>query len=189
MGAQWNCESLRMKCVVLVRLPTRDADAVPVFKKGAFAPLSKVRGSAPFQESSSRHPQLSRSGPLMVPLARMSPARTGSRSRCGGRVAGGCPNRGACGWCGSMACSIVCLEPGFQGDVESGMGRCAASRAGAVDLALDLRSGRLQVGSMARRCRPLSWRSSCPRKGPSGTYSQAWMSRADQSLTSTRPSM
>ncbi len=27
------------------------------------------------------------------------------------------------------------------------------------------------------------------RNGPSGTYSQAWMSRADQSLTSTIPKM
>src|SRR5690606_41981122 len=26
-----------------------------------------------------------------------------------------------------------------------------------------------------------------PRKGPSGTYSKAWISRADQSLTSTTP--
>ena len=26
-----------------------------------------------------------------------------------------------------------------------------------------------------------------PRNGPSGTYSQAWMSRADQSFTSTAP--
>ena len=40
-------------------------------------PSSRFSGSLPFHDNSSMQPQLERSGPLMVPLARMSPARTG----------------------------------------------------------------------------------------------------------------
>ena len=55
--------------------PSAELEHVPVFQKRALAPSSRVSGFAVPRQLEQASPAL-RSGPPMVPLARMSPART-----------------------------------------------------------------------------------------------------------------
>ena len=165
------------------------------------SPVGSVSGSAPRQVSSSRQPRFSFVGPETVPLANRSPGlqvaavagvvgehlrrrpvEVGRRGR-GSAAPAPCPARASAPRRSQTSSVRRCRRAALVvGGVEVGQRRGVAGRS---------REGRhaerLERVERHDPGRDRSSRSSWPGTGPSGWYSHAWMSRADQSLTRHRP--
>ena len=131
--------------------------------------------------SSINEPRWSGPGPLTVPEAKRSPVRSDApltvrwASICAGVQYIAANGGRETTWPLSRTSSARSRPQAALGVVEVGQRAGVARRRGDA--------GR---GPARRAARPTArprWRTTCRGTGPSGTYSQAWMSRADQSLT------
>ena len=159
------------------------ATSSPSSRKVRTDPSGRVSGSAPPQLSSSRQPRCSRSGPLTVPEAKRSPVRveapfTVMWASIWAGVQYMVANGGRDTTWPFRRTSSARSKPVSPGPVRYGSGcgscggipvlACSSASSGTIHGEIDV------ANDLARN-------------GPSGRDSQAWMSRADQSLTRNTP--
>ena len=142
-------------------------------------------GSLPPQLSSISEPRWRFSGPLTVPEANKSPVRRDApfavmcASICGA-LQYIPPNCGREIRCSFSRTSNSMSRPHASAALSSRYGSSAWLRAGGATRAASSASSGTIHGAMLVA-------NDFPKNGPSGTYSQAWMSRADQSFTRHTP--
>ena len=162
------------------RSALRRTTSSPSSRKVRVEPSGSSSGSAPFQVSSMNEPAPPLSpGPRSSQASRSPGAQRGAVDRQVGDLLGGAPVQVA----GVAARDDVAVELDLERDVERPR---LLTQVGQRRGLLRGRGDARERGDGTTQC-PIDVANDLPRNGPSGWYSQAWMSRALQSLTSTSP--